>query len=152
MSTEKLFKNMNKIYKQLKYNPIILEKIIQETPIYEFWKNLSTRIDDICLYQDEPEEELDGNWENDFQEISKDPTGMLKRIDMFQCSSILSNIRKEIIDISNKILTNEEIIYKSKLSFLFDLINNIEIDMNEEEKYFQNNDYNINSNRMNELD
>ena len=152
MSTKQLFKNMNNIYKRLRYNPIIREQIIHETPIYGFWKKLSLRIDDICLYQDELEEELDGNWENEFHEISKDPTGMLARIDVIQCNTIFSKIIKEIIDVSNKILTNKEITYKTKLSCLFDLITSIEFDMNEEEKYFQNDDYNIDSNKMDELD
>ena len=121
---------MENILERFDKNPNIYE--ISGIPIYIYLDSLSTRIDNIILYQDDVYDGEDGRWYKEFKEIMKDPTGLLKRMVKFECSLFnpLQKMEDEVIKITFDIIQNKEI-NKDRILQMLDFINEIEIDMEE---------------------
>ena len=109
---------MEEILERFEKNPSIYE--ISGIPIYIYLDSLSTRINNIILYQDNVFVDEDIRWHKEYKEIMKDPTGLLKRMRKFECGLFnpLPKIEDEVIQITFDIIQNKKL-NTLKLGFRF---------------------------------
>jgi len=121
---------MENILERFDENPSIYE--ISEIPIYVYLDSLSTRIDNIILYQDDVYDGEDIRWKKEFKETMKDPTGLLKRMRKFECPLFnpLQKMEDEVIKTTFDIIQNKEI-NKDRILQMLDLLSKIENDTEE---------------------
>ena len=125
-----IVRRMEQILERFDKNPSIYE--ISEIPIYKYLDSLSTRIDNIILYQDDVFDGEDIRWNKEFKQTMKDPTGLLKRMRKFECSLFnpLQKMEDEVIKTTFDIIQNKEI-NKDKILQMLDLLSKIESDTEE---------------------
>lgn len=121
---------MEEILERFEKNPSIYE--ISGIPIYVYLDSLSTRINNIILYQDNVFVDEDIRWYKEYKEIMKDPTGLLKRMRKFECGLFnpLPKMEDEVIQITLNIIQNKKL-NKERILQMLDFINKIESDTEE---------------------
>lgn len=121
---------MEEILERFEKNPSIYE--ISGIPIYIYLDSLSTRINNIILYQDNVFVDEDIRWYKEYKEIMKDPTGLLKRMRKFECGLFnpLPKMEDEVIQITLNIIQNKKL-NKERILQMLDFLNKIESDTEE---------------------
>ena len=125
-----IVRRMEQILERFDKNPNIYE--ISGIPIYVYLDSLSTRINNIILYQDNVFVDEDVRWNKEFKQTMKDPTGLLKRMRKFECSLFnpLPKMEDEVIKITFEIIQNKKL-NKERILQMLDFLNKIESDTEE---------------------